>query len=153
MREPSPTKAVVKKVIACLVCAFIYMKFSSAYPIGNIKGEFRVGNVEAEFISSFPQIILDDAFIDGLSIPYTFWFAMMCTTIVRFKYYFAWLLADAICNNAGLGFNGYDEDASPKWDLFTNIYVIPVEVSTKLVFTIKLALSWQKLDNLPTRKV
>lgn len=54
---------------------------------------------------------------------------MMCTTTVRFKYYFAWLLADAICNNAGLGFNGYDDDATPKWDLFTNIYVIPLEVS------------------------
>lgn len=54
---------------------------------------------------------------------------MMCTTTVRFKYYFAWLLADAICNNAGLGFNGYESDGSPKWDLFTNIYVIPFEVS------------------------
>jgi hypothetical protein len=54
----------------------------------------------------------------------------MCTTAVRFKYYFAWLLADAIVNNAGLGFNGFDSDGSPKWDLFTNIYVIPFEVST-----------------------
>lgn len=56
---------------------------------------------------------------------------MMTTTAVRFKYYFAWLLADAIVNNAGLGFNGYETDGAPKWDLFTNIYVIPFEVSKK----------------------
>lgn len=54
----------------------------------------------------------------------------MMTTAVRFKYYFAWLFADAIVNNAGLGFNGYDTDGSPKWDMCTNIYVIPFEVST-----------------------
>lgn len=57
---------------------------------------------------------------------------MMCTTTVRFKYYFAWLLADGICNNCGLGFNGFDSDGSPKWDLFTNIYVIPLEVSIRI---------------------
>lgn len=55
----------------------------------------------------------------------------MSTTAIRFKYYFAWLLADAICNNSGLGFNGYEVDGSPKWDLITNIYVIPFEVSFK----------------------
>ena len=55
---------------------------------------------------------------------------MMCTTTVRFKYYFAWLLAEAICNNAGLGFNGYDENSAPRWDLLTNINVIATEVST-----------------------
>lgn len=54
---------------------------------------------------------------------------MMATTAVRFKYYFAWLMADAVCNMSGLGFNGYDADGSPKWDLISNIYVIPFEVS------------------------
>lgn len=48
---------------------------------------------------------------------------------VRFKYYFAWLFADAIVNNAGLGFNGYDTDGSAKWDRCTNINVIHIEVS------------------------
>jgi hypothetical protein len=38
-------------------------------------------------------------------------------------------MSDAICNESGLGFNGYDADGSPKWDLLTNIYVIPFEVS------------------------
>jgi lysophospholipid acyltransferase 1/2 len=55
----------------------------------------------------------------------------MMTMAVRFKYYFAWLVADGIVNNAGLGFNGYDTDGSAKWDLCTNIYVIPFEVKAE----------------------
>lgn len=53
---------------------------------------------------------------------------MMATTVVRFKYYHAWLLADAICNNSGLGFNGYDENGNAKWDLISNINVLQFEV-------------------------
>lgn len=53
---------------------------------------------------------------------------MISTTIVRFKYYHAWLLADAICNNSGLGFNGYESDGNAKWDMITNINVISFEV-------------------------
>lgn len=53
----------------------------------------------------------------------------MATTTIRFKYYHAWLLADAICNNSGLGFNGYEKDGNPKWDLISNINVISFEVS------------------------
>jgi lysophospholipid acyltransferase 1/2 len=71
---------------------------------------------------------LDDAFIDNTNAIYKFWYIMMATMAVRFKYYFAWLFADAIVNNAGLGFNGYENDGTAKWDMLTNIYVIPFEV-------------------------
>lgn len=53
----------------------------------------------------------------------------MATTTIRFKYYHAWLLADAISNNSGLGFNGYEKDGNPKWDLISNINVISFEVN------------------------
>jgi hypothetical protein len=55
---------------------------------------------------------------------------MMATTAVRFKYYFAWLMADAICNNSGLGFNGYEKDGTPKWDMISNIHVFAFEFGT-----------------------
>lgn len=38
-------------------------------------------------------------------------------------------MADAICNNSGLGFDGYQKDGSPKWDLISNVNVIGFEVS------------------------
>lgn len=106
--EPSPTKAVVKKMVGSLVCAFIFMKFSTVYPIKSIK---------------------DNDFMESTNFFTKFWFISMSTTVVRFKYYHAWLMADAICNNSGLGFNGYDEAGQEKWNLVTNINVISFEVS------------------------
>lgn len=55
-------------------------------------------------------------------------YVIMSTTLVRFKYYHAWILADAICNNSGLGFNGYDENNNPKWDGISNINILKFEV-------------------------
>lgn len=72
---------------------------------------------------------IEDGFIEDTSFMYKLWFIMMSTTITRFKYYHAWLLADAICNNSGLGFNGYEKDGNPKWDQISNINVISFEVS------------------------
>lgn len=107
--EPSPTKAVIKKIIGSMVCAFIFMKFVKVYPIKTLK---------------------DPEYIHNTSIPYKLWYIMMATTMIRFKYYHAWLLADAICNNAGLGFTGYDREGNPKWDLITNINVLSFEFAS-----------------------
>lgn len=80
------------------------------------------------FVFSF--YITEDDFLDNTTFLYKIWYLMMSTSIVRFKYYHAWLLADAICNNSGLGFNGYENDGNPKWDLITNINVIGFEVGS-----------------------
>lgn len=39
VHEPSPVKAVVKKVLASVVCAYIFIKLISVYPIKNVKGK------------------------------------------------------------------------------------------------------------------
>lgn len=105
--EPSPVKAVIKKVIGSMVCAFIFMKFVKMYPVKNMK---------------------EEDFVNTSSMAYKFWYTMMATSCIRFKYYHAWLLADAICNNSGLGFTGYDKDGNSKWDLISNINVLGFEV-------------------------
>lgn len=110
VHEPSPVKVVVKKVIASLVCALIFVKFATIYPIKAMK---------------------DDGFMASSGFMYSFWYMMMATTAVRFKYYFAWLMADAICNNSGLGFNGYEKDGiTPRWDMVSNIGVWAFEFGT-----------------------
>lgn len=95
VQEPSPVKAVVKKVFACAVCAYIFVKFINLYPIKNIKGIF-FQIIKNEMNLRFNPYVTDDAFLNNNSIFYNFWYILMCTTTVRFKYYFAWLLADAI---------------------------------------------------------
>ncbi|XP_061401273.1 lysophospholipid acyltransferase 6 [Musca vetustissima] len=109
--EPSPVKTVVKKVIGSFICAFIFMRFVKLYPIKNLK---------------------DDDFVENTTITYKIWYAMMATTTTRFKYYHAWLLADAIANNSGLGFTGYDKDGNANWDLISNINVFGFEFATNI---------------------
>jgi lysophospholipid acyltransferase 1/2 len=43
-----------------------------------------------------------------------------------------WTLADVVNNASGLGFNGYDENDNPKWDLVTNVNIIGCELSTSI---------------------
>lgn len=109
--EPSPIKTVIRKVTASIVCAFIFMKFVKVYPVKNMK---------------------DDAFLRNTTMLYKFWYVMMATSCIRFKYYHAWLLADAICNNSGLGFSGYDKDGNAKWDLISNINVLGFEFASNM---------------------
>ncbi|XP_078665052.1 membrane-bound glycerophospholipid O-acyltransferase 2-like isoform X2 [Branchiostoma floridae x Branchiostoma belcheri] len=52
--------------------------------------------------------------------------------MARTKYYFAWSLADAVANAAGLGFNGYDENGNPRWDLISNLNILKIEFATNL---------------------
>lgn len=54
----------------------------------------------------------------------------------RLKYYMAWILADAVSNASGLGFNGYDNNGNSKWDLVTNIKIIELEVYNPLKYFI-----------------
>ncbi|XP_025836121.1 lysophospholipid acyltransferase 2 isoform X2 [Agrilus planipennis] len=108
--EPSPIKVCFQKAILSLICAFIYIKFTPMFPIASLK---------------------DDDF-ENKSLTYKFVYLHMVTMLVRFKYYFAWLLSDAICNNAGLGFNGYDEHGAFKWNRFSNINILKFEFGSNL---------------------
>lgn len=62
------------------------------------------------------------------NISYQMLYLIAATSVVRFKYYHAWVLADAICNLSGLGFNGYTENGTPKWDLVSNVDILGFEV-------------------------
>lgn len=66
--------------------------------------------------------------MEGKSVLSQLVYLSVATVLVRFKYYHAWLLSDAICNLSGLGFSGYEDDGSPKWDLVSNVDIIKFEV-------------------------
>lgn len=48
------------------------------------------------------------------------------------RYYFAFILSEAVNNAAGLGFNGFDDKGIPKWDLLTNVRPLKLELATSL---------------------
>ncbi|KAJ8676449.1 hypothetical protein QAD02_012236, partial [Eretmocerus hayati] len=121
--EPSPVKVVVKKVLASLLCAFVFVSLLPLFPIEKIK---------------------DDDFLGNTSMAYKYWYLTMATMLIRFKYYHAWIFADAICNNSGLGFNGYDEDGIARWDLVTNVDAFKFETALSLRDSIE---AWNKGTN------
>lgn len=94
-----------------------------------------IRSISHNLLPSLPPLVVSlsfpagDDLLNGSTAAYQLWYVMMATTVVRFKYYHAWLFADAICNNSGIGFNGYDERGKSKWDLISNINVINFEVN------------------------
>jgi lysophospholipid acyltransferase 1/2 len=55
-------------------------------------------------------------------------FLYVGSIVLRLKFYLAWILADAVNNASGLGFNGYDSSGNAKWDLISNVDIINLEV-------------------------
>ncbi|KAI3379366.1 hypothetical protein SNEBB_007736 [Seison nebaliae] len=102
--DTSAKKAITTKVFLCLIYLAITVFIADRFPVN--------GNLSFSYLSWKCFVYL---YISG-------WLA-------KPKYYFGWLLGDAINNAAGLGYNGM-EDGEPKWDLITNIDIPIVETST-----------------------
>lgn len=105
VHEPSLNRVVFQKLILGIVCALVFVLFLPAFPISRLK---------------------DDNFIENTTFSYKFWYLTVATTLVRTKYYFAWTLADAICNNAGMGWDGTN------WNKFSNVDIFKFEFGTNL---------------------
>ncbi|CAD5234615.1 unnamed protein product [Bursaphelenchus xylophilus] len=75
-----------------------------------------------------PEIVLQP---EILRLPFYKWWVLFWLVIVlkRFQYYYAWTIADGIANLSGFGFNGYDENHRPRWDLISNVNWLKVELA------------------------
>uniref|UniRef100_A0A914CE90 Uncharacterized protein n=1 Tax=Acrobeloides nanus TaxID=290746 RepID=A0A914CE90_9BILA len=75
-----------------------------------------------------PTLVADPKY---LAMPWYKWavFFFFCIFMQRVQYYYAWVLADAVCNLSGFGFNGFDKDGEPKWDLVSNVDPYKVEMA------------------------
>ncbi|KAF3844913.1 hypothetical protein F7725_008076, partial [Dissostichus mawsoni] len=106
--EPSPKNDVISKLCTCAISLGIYLSLCNLLPVEH--------SIDDEFVSSTPFY---------LQIIYLY-LAMLA---LRPKYYFVWTLADAINNAAGFGFNGYNKDGSPRWDLVSNLRILDIETT------------------------
>ncbi|KAM3928473.1 lysophospholipid acyltransferase 1 [Leptodactylus fuscus] len=107
--DPSPNRAVVTKLLICLVSLIVFLTFSKAFPL---------------------TYMLDEKFIDDSSFLWKLVYLYISTMASKPKYYFAWTLADAVNNAAGYGFNGIDEDGNSRWDLISNLNIWNIEMAT-----------------------
>lgn len=68
------------------------------------------------------------------------WFNLESITLIHFNIsvIMSFWIADAINNAAGFGFNGYDSDGLPRWDLISNLRIMNIEVSQATIHFLKL---------------
>ncbi|XP_029109832.1 lysophospholipid acyltransferase 2b isoform X1 [Scleropages formosus] len=107
--DPSPKADVIQKLGTCAISLLVFLSVCKVFPVER--------NIDDEFIATTPfygQVV--------------YLYLSMLTT--RPKYYFVWTLADAINNAAGFGFNGYNKDGSPRWDLISNLRILNIEFAT-----------------------
>ncbi|XP_072931997.1 lysophospholipid acyltransferase 6 isoform X2 [Epargyreus clarus] len=126
--EPSPRRAVIYKVAGSLSAAVLYLTLAQKYPLTVLE---ELSDPSSEVSRSWSAV-------------YLLWYAYLSTLVVRCKYYHAWLLSEAICNNSGMGFNGYDNDGTPKWDKMSNIDVFGFEFAQNFRTAVA---SWNKNTN------
>lgn len=85
----------------------------------------------------------DESFLLETSMYSKIYFIIVITSLTRFKYYFAWTLADAVCNASGFGFTGYNDKGEQEWNLLDNIDILGVEVCIGVIFYYKIYLSYE----------
>ncbi|CAH1248222.1 MBOAT2 [Branchiostoma lanceolatum] len=110
IKEPSALGVVLKKATTA---AFFGLTMLYVGPLFSARGNVDDLIIAAPLLTRFGYLHLS---------------IMMART----KYYFAWTLADAVANAAGLGFNGYDKNGNPRWDLISNLNILKIEFATSL---------------------
>lgn len=108
---PSPFKPVCQKLAVAVSCGIGFTLLGNMFPF---------------------ETMYETSFTEEKSVIQKFFYMYVVTFIARLKYYFAWMLAEAVSNNSGLGFNGYDENDQPKWDGVSNVDIIKFETGTNL---------------------
>ncbi|XP_076437992.1 lysophospholipid acyltransferase 6-like [Babylonia areolata] len=96
-----------------------------------------------------PEGLLEEAFFEQTFIQRLL-YVLVCTTVARQKYYFAWVLGETLNLAAGFGFNGFDSKGQPKWDLNENVSFWEVECATSLKTNID---GWNKKTLVWLRRV
>jgi lysophospholipid acyltransferase 1/2 len=77
----------------------------------------------------FPvESMLDPESIGKCSLWLIIVYMIISTTCARFKYFHAWKLGETLTNACGFGFNGFDEQKNPKWDLISSVDIVSFEV-------------------------
>ncbi|XP_063611150.1 lysophospholipid acyltransferase 6-like [Penaeus indicus] len=113
--EPNPTPVAMYKALVSAFNAFVTVYFLPKFPI---------------------SFITDPKFFQMNFFSQTF-YILAVTSLTRHVYYTGWMLGDSICNMSGMGFNGYNADGQPQWNLVSNVDILGVEFGLSLRDTLE----------------
>lgn len=78
------------------------------------------------------KVVLFSVSCSGLMTLCRVFLLYLVPTIYRFKYYFAWTVAEAGLTVAGMNYNGLNERGIQQWDRYVNTRIRHVEFQTSL---------------------
>lgn len=123
LQSPHPMGAIMKKLVQCLICGFLMVKVMPLIPL---------------------QQLADEEFIQAHGKLKRFAYFLVAATLVRFRYYFGWILGDITNNAAGFGHAGFDEETKKsKWNLAENMNIWEIESGNSPKLLIE---KWNKLS-------
>lgn len=96
-----------------------------------------------------PEGLVEESFFERTILQKTL-YLVVCMTLSRQKYYFAWVLGESLNLAAGFGFNGYNSAGQPKWDSLENVSIWDVELANSLKVNID---GWNKRTLVWLRRV
>lgn len=120
--------AVVKKLSISIGCAIMHLTLNPMFDVYFLR--------TLEFQINTPLII-------------RFGYVLILTILSRLKYYVAWHLGEVLSNVQGLGFNGYDSNGQPRWDLLSNMDLWKFETCLNMREAI---LAWNKTTQIWLRR-
>lgn len=125
---PSVKSSLLHGITVCNLCSLLIVLVASRFPVSSLS-EQRF--TEADFVTKLL-------------------FLVVVTSAARWKYYFAWSIAEAIGNLAGLGFDGVDAEGAGRWTLLNNVDIYGFENAISLRNAIE---SWNKSTDRWLRKL
>ena len=102
-----PVYSIVSKLVYALLCLAVFTILGKYMSVDYLLGKNL--HVVLAFSIAFNPLFLKSTFTDPKymtsfpSMPIT---CMLAGTLIRFRFYLIWILADSINNAAGMGFNG-----------------------------------------------
>eukprot|EP00003_Mantamonas_plastica_P006565 TRINITY_DN1538_c0_g1_i1.p2 TRINITY_DN1538_c0_g1~~TRINITY_DN1538_c0_g1_i1.p2 ORF type:complete len:458 (+),score=121.13 TRINITY_DN1538_c0_g1_i1:636-2009(+) len=109
-KNPFSLFTMLFKLILGFACAGVFQWGGANFPLAHLHSE--------EFLAN--------------SLVYRHVYLMISVTLTRYKYYFAWSLAEGALVACGMAFNGYTKDGSIKWDRALNVNILDVELGQSM---------------------
>ncbi len=104
--KPSARVAVLKKVCGGIACVVMFVIIGAQFPVG---------------------VVCKPEWLEQHSPMFVFLYTNFALLLMWHRYYFAWVLSDAACNAAGLGYAGKYKDGTPNWGGVLNIQYLAFE--------------------------
>lgn len=112
MRKPATLLAGLQRLLVGVICLVLYMKLGAIFPV---------------------KMLYDKNWIATLPYYERYGRLMVAMLTERFKFYFAWKIAEGASILGGFGFEGYNADGKEKgWKGVENIDIIGFETATNV---------------------